>query len=138
MTYDQDAQEYRDKKLSWQIRMAAEREAGDYRAWIQAELIALKVALQLLEATAVAAAGMDAVPGDAVYAEIVARLARLDDINMRELEQLNRQINERCEEVDEGGGDEFLADREYLDEVIGRYEAIVRELLMLRKFVVAQ
>jgi hypothetical protein len=120
----------RDDTVARRMAMNADNAHRNYREWIQEELKDAIRELQILDA---------AKTGDSeTQAEISQQLRRVHDINGRELEDLNRRMRGRLKEVAEGENQSFLEDREYLEEVLCRFEGIVRELLRLRSFLVAQ
>lgn len=91
------------------------------REWIQAELKEARIQLQLVETTSTGS----------VRRETKGRLQRVNDIDRRELREIEERFEQRLATTSQPGAKVATA-RADLEEALAAYERLVRELLALR------
>ena len=119
--------EERDDHLTRRIRPNADDMRMYLREWIQQELKDARIQLQLLET----------VNSGPVATTIRERLERVNDMDFRELGEVDDRLENRLTDVDAGAYSDPLQARVYLDEGLATFERLVRELLQIRAFIAA-
>jgi len=122
-----DRCEERDEHLVRRIRQNADDMRMYLREWIQQELKDARIQLQLLET----------VNSGPLADAIKERIERVNDMDFRELREIDERLEERLGDIDAGSHSDPLQAHVYLEEGLGSFERLVRELLQTRAFVAA-
>lgn len=115
----------RDDALMRRLRQAIDDLRMYLRDWLQEEVKEARIELQVQEAIA---QGM-------IRTEISAKLQRLDEIDHRILRELDRLVNEKIGDVEEGAYESPPEARLYMEEGIRAMESVLMELLIVRRFI---
>lgn len=127
VTSFEDRCEERDGHLVRRIRQNADDMRMYLREWIQQELKDARIQLQLLET----------VNAGPVADAIRERIERVNDVDYRELREIDERLEDRLRDVDATSYPDPTEARVYLEEGVNSFERLVRELLQIRAFIAA-
>jgi hypothetical protein len=122
-----EVSENRDRHFERRLVVHVEAIAGLYAEWIQEEI---RDQIALLQGIEVAVSGK-------LRDEVSEQLERLNDMNLRRLEDCKRRMKERVEELMEGDHRGLIEDQRYLWERLQMYESLIEELMRIRTFIIA-
>jgi len=117
----------RDAALVRRLRQNADNARMYLREWIQQELKEIRIELQVLQTI-----------GGAAGPNILSQLDRIEELDRERLVAIDAAFDERLDDIDNGGYDNASHARDELEAGLRDFEAILRDLLKIREFVIQQ